>query len=248
MSDHVTLVLGHPDSATHEAAAAAVLRVLDAHEIEAETLAAPLESLAADLAAGRIDLLATAWLPDLDGTRLSPAAADLLSGSLYRPQPVWAVTAAAAARAVPDLRDAPLPFLVAADLEPLARRVMTAYALPALRPEPLAADALFERAAAAIAADEPILLALCHPHPLLRGDALRVLSDPDGVLFGPQDARLVLRPGLRAELDPDLVDELEALTLGNPVVSAMELAMRRDGMTAADAAEAWQRGKLTPRS
>ncbi len=88
---------------------------------------------------------------------------------------------------------------------------------------------------------------MCRPHALLHASALRPLEDPLGALGPEQQASLLIRLDLQETLDSDLTDELEALTLGNRVVSAMAHAMRIEAMSAEQAADAWQRGKLTPR-
>lgn len=48
-------------------------------------------------------------------------------------------------------------------------------------------------------------------------------------------------------MEQDLLDELDELMLSAKIISAMDYAMRVEGMTADEAAEAWQRGKLLPR-
>ena len=259
MSHLSSLTLGHLDSRQHEAAAAAVLRVLEAHDIEVAMLAIGRDAMPAEIAGGRIDLLATAWLPDIDAAWADPAHMETLGGVLYRPHPVWAVPAAVEVPGLNSIADLARPE-IAARLDPTivlprrlqaaADRVLAAYGLEAAgyRLELLEDEAAHARAAALLDAGTAAVLALWQPHALAHGGRLRALADPEGALDGRQEARLLLRTGLRASLDPDLLDELEELTLGNPVVSALENGMRQDGMTADEAAEAWQRGRLTPRA
>jgi len=247
--EHVTL--GFPDSPQHEAAAAAVVRVLEAHELEVTLLAGDRSALTGHLQAGRLDLIATAWLPGPDAA-WADGAGEAMGGILYRPQTLFAVPAAPGAPAsLDDLATDPVARrpLVAAPVEAAARAALSAYGLEqALPVEILEPEPFYTRAAAALAAAEPVLLALWQPHALWHGGRLQALADPKGALGERQEARLVLRAGLRARLDGDLLDELDELTLGNPVVTAMEHAMREGGMSAEEAAEAWQRGKLTPRT
>ena len=129
----------------------------------------------------------------------------------------------------------------------LAEQVLKAYGLDA-------AGYVVERVSGpealawADAADPQRIIPLCRPHDLLHASGLRTLEDPLGILGTDQEARLLIRHDLHEVLDSDLIDELEALTLGNKVVSAMAHAMRIQGMSAEEAADAWQRGKLTPRA
>ncbi len=259
-----SLTLGHLDTRQHQAAAAAVLRVLEAHDLEVEMLvAADRDALVRQVEEGRIDLLATVWLPDLDAglaqDLVDRQRMDVLGGVLYRPFLLWAVPAALDLPGFRSLADLPRPEIAARldrtivlprRLEPHARRVAAAYGLETAgyRLEVLDDEAAHAQAEAALDAGDAVVLPLWQPHALAHGGRLRALADPHGTLGGPQEARLLLRAGLRARLDSDLLDELDELTLGNPVVSALEHAMRRDGMSADEAAEAWQRGRLTPRA
>jgi glycine betaine/proline transport system substrate-binding protein len=259
MSFTSSLTLGHLDTRQHEAAAAAVLRVLEAHDLEVEMLAADRGALVEHMAAGRIDLLATAWLPDLDRGFADPALMETMGGILYRPLLLWAVPAALDLPALGSIADLARPEIAAVldrtvvlppQLHESATRVMAAYGLDAagFRLDLRDNEAAHAHAEAVLEAGAAAVLPLWQPHALAHGGRLRPLADPERALGGPQEARLLLRAGLRATLDPDLLDELDELTLGNPVVSALEHAMRRDGMTADQAAEAWQRGRLTPRA
>ncbi|MCQ8241799.1 glycine betaine ABC transporter substrate-binding protein [Rhizosaccharibacter radicis] len=254
-----TLLLAHPDEPRHEAAAAAVLRVLEAHEMEVEMFAAPRAVLERRMREGGIDMLATAWLPDRDAEWTTAAfGMGAMGGVLYRPHALWAATTAVPP-AIATLEDLGRPetaailersLLVPASLETLCREVVGTYGLAeaGFALEVLPEENAVLRATALLDAGVAAVVPCWQPGALLHGGRLRPLADPRGVLGRPQEARLLLREGLRAELDPDLLDELDELTLGNPVISAMENAMRRDGMSADDAAEAWQRGKLTPRT
>ncbi len=264
MSVTSSLTLGHLDTPQHQAAAAAVLRVLEAHDLEVERVAAAdRDALVRQAEDGRIDLLATAWLPDLDADLaqrlVDRGRMEALGGVLYRPFLVWAVPAALDLPGLHAIADLLRPEIAARldrtivlprRLAPHAARVAAAYNIEAAgyRLDVLDDEAAYAHAEAALDAGRAAVLPLWQPHALAHGGRLRALADPRGVLGGPQEARLLLRAGLRATLDPDLLDELDELTLGNPVVSALEHAMRRDGMSADQAAEAWQRGRLTPRA
>ncbi len=259
-----SLTLGHLGTPQHEAAAAAVLRVLEAHDLEVDMVAAAdRDALARQAEDGRIDLLATAWLPDLDAALrdglVDRKRMDVLGGVLYRPFLLWAVPAALDLPGLDSIADLLRPEIAARldrtivlprRLHAQAVRAAKGYGIEAAgyRLEVLDDEAAFAQADAVLGAGRAAVLPLWQPHALAHGGRLRALADPQGMLGGPQEARLLLRAGLRATLDPDLLDELDELTLGNPVVSALEHAMRRDGMSADEAAEAWQRGRLTPRA
>ncbi len=238
--------LGYPDASLHEASAAAVARVLEAHELEVEyvPLAQP-----GDMEVERVDLFAAAWLPLTDASLLASGGMQPL-GLLYRPAFIWGI-AADAPQSIADLADAPALerriLVLPGPIATLAGQVLKAYGLAAAGyvVEQVAEQ---EALAWAEAADPLRIVPLCRPHHLLHASRLRALEDPLGALGAEQEARLLIRRGLRETLDSDLLDELEALTLGNRVVSAMAHTMRIEGMSAEAAADAWQRGKLTPRA
>ena len=246
--EHVRL--GYPDAALHEASAAAVARVLEAHELEVEYVPIAADAVAGTVSGAAIDLFASAWLPTTDASLLASGGM-LPLGTLYRPAFIWCV-AAAGPTTIADLgAAAPMDRRILVDgsspSAALADHVLHAYALDR-------AGYVVERVSAqaaadwARAADPSRIVPLSRPHDLLHASGLRALDDPIAALGPEQEARLLIRRELRAELDGDLVDELEALTLGNRVVSAMAHVMRIDGLSAEAAADAWQRGKLTPRA
>ncbi|WP_428376396.1 glycine betaine ABC transporter substrate-binding protein [Lichenicoccus sp.] len=245
-----TIRLGYPDILLHEASAAAVARVLEAHDLEVEYVPAALAALPALLDADAFDLLATAWLPATDAALLASGRMQPL-GLLYRPRFVWCVIGAAPA-AIGDLAassalDRRIVVDAASPLACLSEAALTAYGLQA-------AGYVVERVDGAMAlawaeaGDASRIVPLSQPHGLLHAMRLRPLADPKLALGGEQEARLLLRRALRPTLDGDLIDELDELTLGNKVVSALAHAMRTGGMSAQAAAEAWQRGRLSPRA
>lgn len=240
--------LGFPDASLHEASAAAVARVLEAHELEVDTVRLPPGCSEAELDA--IDLFACAWLPLTDAPLLLSGHREPL-GLLYRPAFIWCV-AVDGPVTIGDLlstSDMDRRILVGSSgpASALAATVMKAYGLEiAGYHVEIVADA--EAIAWAQDADPRRVVPLCRPHDLLHASGLRALTDPLAALGPEQEARLLIRHDVREALDSDLMDELDELTLGNKVVSAMAYAMRVDAMSAEEAADAWQRGKLTPRA
>ena len=241
--------LGYPDAALHEASAAAVARVLEAHEIEVEYVPVAADALAGIAEDDAIDLFASAWLPLTDASLLASGRM-LPLGVLYRPAFIWCVAAIGPVTMTDLAADASMDRHILVGSGPsaaLADHALRAYGLDAagygiVRVPDQEAQAWAE------AADPARIVPLSRPHDLLHASGLRALEDPLGALGAEQEARLLIRRELRASLDADLIDELDALILGNRVVGAMAHAMRVQGMSAEAAADAWQRGKLTPRA
>ncbi len=245
-----TIRLGYADTLVHEASAAAVARVLEAHDLEVEYVPCEPAALPGLIEEGAIDLLATAWLPATDLRLLASGRMQPL-GLLYRPSFVWCVAGGEVATieglATASGFDRRILVEAGTPLAALSERALDACGL---RRQGYAVEAV--TAAAALAwAEEAVparIVPLSQPHALMHAQLLRPLLDPGGVLGGEQEARLLLRADLRGTLDADLTDELDELTLGNKVVSALAHAMRSGGMSAEEAAEAWQRGRLSPRA
>ena len=247
-----TLTLAYPESTVHEATAAAIIRVLEANDVEPEIVTGPKSVLATMLKNQEIDLYVSAWLPDEDAALLTPGITPL--GTLFHPEVCCCIpgenaaytSLADIAQAGPELsRTIITPASLLAHME----KVMEVYGLTAagftLAPSPdaeaiAALNAILTRG-------ELALMPLCQPCFLFHQGGFRILTDPRKALGREQTARLLLRPGLRDELEQDLVDELDELLLSVKIISAMDYAMHVEGMSADEAAEAWQRGRLLPR-
>lgn len=246
--------LAYRNTPLHAVVAAAVARVLEAYEIEPDYIAGDETSLAKMMAAGEIDLFATAWLPSMDEGLLSPTVETL--GNLYRPgfgffvsegadSPVSDVSSIEELAASSVARNLITP----ESLVTRVRQVVAGYRLTeaGFTIESQPDEQAYETAAAAVQAGEPVVLPLFTPCYLIHSLPLRQLADPKGTAGAELEARLLINKATRAKADSDLIDELDELTLGNKVVSALDNALRNLGMSADQAAEEWQRGKLLPR-
>ncbi|NHO32754.1 glycine betaine ABC transporter substrate-binding protein [Acetobacter fallax] len=249
-----TLTLAYRNTPLHAAVAAAVARVLEAYEIEPDYIAGSDEALAAMLANGEIDLFATVWHPAEDSIFVSPAVEPI--GNLYRPTFGFFVadrpdSPLAGLQSMADLAgsDAARHLLTPESLVPRVRQMVAGYRLTeaGFTIESQPDDEAYASIAAAIEAGEPVIAPLFTPNYLIHRVPLRPLADPQGAAGKELTARLLFNKATREQTDTDMLDELDELTLGNKVVSALDDAIRNEGMTADDAAEAWQRGKLLPR-
>ena len=249
-----TFTLAYRNSPLHAAVAAAVARVLEAYEIEPDYISGDDDALARMLADGEIDMFATAWLPEQDKAFLSPAVEEL--GNLYRPSFGFFVVNGSAATlsnlsSLEKLASssAARNLITPESLLPQVRQVVAGYRLTeaGFTIETHPDDQAYEAIAAAVQAGEPVVLPLCNPCYLMHTLDLRPLADPKGACGQELSARLLINSQTRGSADSDMLDELDELTFGNKVVSALDNALRHLGMTADEAAEEWQRGKLLPR-
>ncbi|GAB6968293.1 glycine betaine ABC transporter substrate-binding protein [Komagataeibacter kakiaceti JCM 25156] len=250
-----TVTLGHLDTTVQQASAAAVARVLEAYELEIEYVVAPRAEMAEHMRRGDVDLFVSAWLPEVDAAFLAPDLGMQAFGQLYRPAfgccvPDAAGTGITSLAELAAAGDAMGREIVApASVLDRVRQVVATYDLTeagytiATRPD---AEA-FAHAAHVLEKGLPEIIPTWQPSFLHYGSRLIQLEDPKSACGAEQEARILIRSAIRADMDSDLLDELDELTLGNKVVSALDHAMRHDGMSAEAAAEAWQRGRLLPR-
>lgn len=246
--------LAYRNTPLHAVVAAAVARVLEAYEIEPDYIAGDDDSLAKMMADGEIDLFATAWLPTMDEELLSPAVETL--GNLYRPSFGFFVSEGAGSAlsglsSIEELAASSVArnLITPESLVSHVRQVVAGYRLTeaGFTIESQPDEQAYEAAAAAVEAGEAVVLPLFTPCYLIHSIPLRPLADPKGAAGVELEARLLINKASRAKADSDLIDELDELTLGNKVVSALDNAVRHLGMSADEAAEEWQRGKLLPR-
>lgn len=246
-----TITLAHPDSTVHEATAAAIIRVLEANDVDPEIVIGPKAALAAMLKNGDVDLYVSAWLPE-DSDLLAPGVTAL--GKLFQPSACCCISRedgpvsslADVAQAGPELSRT---IVTPASLQKHVEQMLADYALAEagftlkILPDEEALASLN----AALGNKSYSLMPLIQPCFLFHQGGFRILSDPKGSMGTEQEARILMRPGLTEDMDQDLQDELDELMLSTKVISAMDFAMRTEGMTADEAAESWQRGKLLPR-
>lgn len=247
-----TLTLAHPDSTVHEATAAAIIRVLEANDVEPEIVVGPKSALSEMLKSGEVDLYISAWLPDLDADLLSDGVQPL--GHLFNPSACCCISQedssitslADVAQVGPQLsRVITTPLSLKDQVEHMAATyglLDVGFSINILEDE--AALAFFSHA---LSNNDCVLMPLMQPCFLFHQGGFRILTDPKAGMGPEMDARMLLRPGLSDELDRDLQDELDELMLSTKVINAMDFAMRTEGLTADEAAESWQRGKLLPR-
>ncbi|MCP1241286.1 glycine/betaine ABC transporter substrate-binding protein [Acetobacter lambici] len=248
-----SLTLAYPESTIHEATAATIIRVLEANDVEPEIVTGPKQALADLLRKGEIDIYVAAWLPDEDSALLSPGITQL--GSLFRPEACCCISDEnSPLTSLSDLAGAAGQGVCRVIVTPqsLAKRMEQALSAYHLAEAGFSLDVLPDEEAlarlnVALGAETPSILPLFQPCFLFHQGGLRILDDPKKAMGKEMEATLLLRDGLRNELETDLVDELDELMLSAKIISAMDYAMRVEGMSADEAAEAWQRGKLLPR-
>lgn len=247
-----TITIGHPDSIIHEATAAAIIRVLEANDIEPEIVIGPKSALGEMLQAGEVDLYVSAWLPGEDTSLLGAGVTPL--GALFNPSVSCSVSQEDSPLAsLADLAQAPASLsrtlIIQKSLEPQAKAMLAAYNLEqaGFTLNTMSDEQALAAIATALGNKENILMLLTQPCYLFHQGGFKILNDPQKVLSQEMTARMLLRPGLADELDQDVKDELDELMLSAKVISAMDFAIRTEGLSADDAAESWQRGKLLPR-
>ena len=94
----------------------------------------------------------------------------------------------------------------------------------------------FERA---VADGKWIVVPLWHPHYLHYRHGIRPLRDPLGLLGGEDAATLLMRHDAAAKLRPQLIAELQDLTIGNEGITKLDHQIRVENKSPDQAARHW---------
>ncbi|MDI2091022.1 glycine betaine ABC transporter substrate-binding protein [Commensalibacter oyaizuii] len=251
-----SLKLGFFDTVLHEATAAAVLRVLEAHDIfDIEFITGEKAALIQELKAGEIDIFTTLWLPDVHNSLINDFPLMKSIGTLYHPTLFFAlpvqfqseISSIDHLKSVDSIhRNVEVP----ATLYEKVQEIFVAYGLleSGYSLIPVADEAAFKRYQQILQSQEGKIIIGYHPSFLDDDQRLYSLQDPKAMVNSEQRATILIRDRIVSVLGSDLIDELAEMTLGNQVVKLMEHAVRVNGMDAHEAAEEWQRGKLVVRA
>ncbi|CAI3943671.1 ABC-type proline/glycine betaine transport system [Commensalibacter communis] len=251
-----SLTLGFFDIPVHEAAAAAVLRVLEAHGVaDIELITGETVALFQEVRNGEIDIFATLWTPDVHCDLLNSAFSMQAIGNLYQPFLFLALPSKFKAEitSIDQLlqsTDIDREVIVS---EIIYDRVLSAFQTYGLIDmgyilKSATDEEVISRYRDAMTSQEAKIMVLYSPSFLEDSEMIYQLKDSKNLFVQEQKAIILIKKQLIDSLGADLIDELEEMTLGNQVMKLMEQAMRVDGMDAHEAAEAWQRGKLVVRT
>lgn len=238
------LTIGHLYTALHAACASGVARVIEANGEEVAYADLSRDERLPALDDGEVDILVSAWFPQ-DEVILSHGHE--IIGSLYHPELQFSALKSAGKGTGWGAEDF-TSLLTTANALPFVEKMLEQR--PDLKTLPLdivTTEEVFSRLKQAEEARSCPLVAVWQPHAVFHADMLESLPDGDLLAGEVQTARLVLRKGLRDEVDEDLLDELSIMMLSNKVMSALDYAVSIDGMSPGEAAESWQRGRLIPR-
>lgn len=248
--------LGFFDSPIHEATAAVITRVLEAHGImDIDFITGEKEALIQGLKAGDFDLFVTLWLPDIHAGIMKENPNLKAIGTLYQPSLCLVLPKGFEGQliSIEQLKDSVTigrQVKVSEILHDAASQLFTAYGLFEAGYELLSVsdEEAFQWGQETLDSQTANLLVLADPSILLdRQDYYRV-QDPKGILNKEQRASIILNMQHADRLGVDVVDELEGMVVGNQIVRYLEQAVRMDHMDADEAAETWQRGKLVVRT
>lgn len=254
--DQECIKLAFFDSPVHEAAAAAVLRVLEAHGVmDIELITGESEVISQELCDGDIDIFTTLWVPNVHQDLLNSASPMQAIGGLYQPSLFIAlpnkfkenIASIEQLAQQPEIdRQVMIPESIYARMEVAFKEyglLEAGYSLQSVSDEE--AISYYRNS---MTSQDGKIIALYSPSFFEDSDLIYKLQDSKNLLDKEQKAVILIKKELVRSLDADLIDELEEMTLGNQVMKLMEQAMRVEGMDAHEAAEAWQRGKLVVRA
>jgi glycine betaine/proline transport system substrate-binding protein len=251
-----TLRLGVTDLSFHRATAAVVTQVLQRMGFHVQRRYALHEDNFAQLGAGGIDMLASAWLPHSHGVYLAQVQQQVAVRELgvhYRPYALWGVPEYVPEAEIASIEDLLKP-AVRARMHPSIQGIgpgagITRFSLKVMQRYGLQeagyrfrtgseADcvAAFERL---VVAGEWGVVPLWQPHFLHHRYRIRELKDPEGLLGGEDRAVLLVREDRMGLLTAEQVQVLANLRLSNAIVAELDYAINRLNKTADQAASDW---------
>lgn len=246
--------LGAVDLSFHAASAAVVQELLerDGHAVALRT--APHEQMFELYGRGDVDLLVSAWLPASHGAYLAPHEADTRRlGVLYEPYCIWGVPDYVPSSLVADVSDLLKPEVMArmerriqginvgAGISRFSKAVVQSYRLgdAGYHFEPGTEADCFDGYERAVAQGRWVVVPLWHPQYLHHRYRIRPLREPLGLLGGTDQATLIVRRDAESLIRPSTLQRLQALSLGNEVVTGLDHRIRKGGLTPLQAAREW---------
>lgn len=232
------LAIGHLYTALHAACASAVARVVEANGVDVSYVDLSDDEREDALAQHEVDILVSAWMPhDQDLLRDGREAI----GDLYQPQLVLSSLQGSDQNAYTRI------ITTENCLSYVTRAQKERSHLQELPIETVGEGALIDRLQQAKEKQENPLVAVWQPHAVFHQNMLEPLEGGDLLNGQSISAQIILRDGLRDDVDEDLLDEMSIMMLGTRVMNALDYSVTIDGQDPEEAAEAWQRGRLLPR-
>lgn len=249
------LVIGQIGLTFHTAAAAVLAEVLESLGHAVEIREAPHETMYEMLGRGEVDLVCSAWLPASHGVYIASYETNLEKlGVVYKPYCIWGIPkdaptdiSSVADLARPDVakkfRKRVQGITPGAGISRFSRQMIKDYGLEerGFHFENGTLADCTERYLDAVAAGDLAVVPLWHPQWLHTETPLRELADPKGLLGGQDEATLVLRIGAKRKVNDRGMKFLRHVSLGNTLVSKLDRAICRNGLTPRQAAQAWVR-------
>ena len=200
-----------------------------------------------------VDLVCSAWLAASHGEYIAPFEEQLEKlAVIYTPYCIWSISKDAPAdiTSVEDLAKTEVAawfrklvqgITPGAGISRFSRQMIVDYGLEehGFHFENGTVDDYCGAYLEATAAGDLATVPLWHPQWLHTEAKLRELKDPKGLLGGQDDATMVLRKDAAHKLKPAGLQFLRHVSLGNAVVSELDQAICREGLTARDAAKRW---------
>lgn len=246
-----SLSVAYPETSIQEIVAAVIVRAIQANDADVELMTGESDSLWPLVKEGKIDIFATAWLPR-DGHLIPEGYVPM--GDLFTPHVLCCLNGErGGVTSLADIAEHPNDFekdvIVMHSFRKEIEQILSAYSLdkkgftPHILPDNKALDRMSELAQG----DTPHLLPVLDPSYVIHGSALQILEDPKGAIPSPYKAVALVRKALLGEELQEIWDELDEMMITNKIVSIMDYAVHKEGMTPDAAADAWQRGKLIQR-
>ncbi len=253
-SKTLPLKFGQIDLSFHLAAAGVVKILLEQDGVNIEPHQAPHQTIYADFAANKVDMICASWLPGSHGVYIDPIEQDIVRlAAIYEPYALWGVPDYIPESAVREVADLAKPE-VAGRMTKLIQGINPGAGISRFSVEMISAYGLdkhgyhfengsqkdcFDAFEQAVKEKRWVVVPLWHPQFLHHTYKIRELVDPKGLLQGKDAATILLRKSAVEKLPENTLAWLNRIHLGNSVVAELDYMTQVSGMTPDSAAKDW---------
>lgn len=246
--------LGHIALSFHAASAAIVQVLMEQAGYVVELRQAPHAEMFELFRVGEVDGVVSAWLPASHGAYLAPFEERVVKvTTLYEPYCIWGVPDYVPVESLRSVEDLCRPDIAermtkliqginpGAGISRFSQQMIVEYGLAPLgyHFEPGTEAQCFGRFEEAVGRKEWAIVPLWHPQWLHHTYRIRALAEPKGLLGGTDQATLVISQTAAGQMPDHLLAKLANLKPGNAVITALDHAICREGLSPQAAASLW---------
>lgn len=249
--------IGHIRLSLHAVTAALVERIFKKYGWQVELSASAHQEMFERYGKGDVDMLVSAWLPASHEAYLKPFIDSTVKLTvLYEPYCIWGVPDYIPERDIASVADLLKPDVLVkcdkliqginpgAGISRFSRTIMGEYGLAraGYHFRNGSEEECYSTFEQAVIEKRWVVIPLWHPQFLHYRYSIRSLQEPKGLLGGQDEATLIASKSITETFEPQLLAELQALSLGNAAISELDYLVCRENRTSTQAVQIWFQG------